>query len=697
MPIFKEDAYRHDLDGNFTHFIKVMSNAKNIGYTQGNTVGYSRVSRYDKEINENPEIITTVFEFMPPEYLTNLSVGVPRAFCGGHLPNVHFKEKSWISGKKTKTISFDNNNNKLKTNNFFYQDFNYSQGEDDDITYIPVFKVDIFGQHAEHIIENYECHFFKSDLSIISIPARNYQRLDKQTTKEYFNSESDSIKTKTVYNYEDAHPVKPSKITTEVIGDSKKSFRYYEYLDPDEFNHTPDTLTIYPDFITKKRSGIIRENDFYVSDGLIIDYNDHYQPLKTYRELAESINFIDGEVSNIKFKEYEYDSEGSKKPIQETIDYDNDEFNITYIWGYNYTYPIAKIENATYDDALSALTHSIDDLQTKGSDDLIDIFNDLRDDLTNAMITSYTYSPLIGMTSQTDPRGETIYFNYDGFGRLEEIRVDDEKIMEQYEYHYAEINGNGNGNGSVKDTLQVTVEAFPEDGAANLSGGGEYPEGETANISVDLVEGAGYSIKHWEKNNEVLDDITGTSFNYEITEDSDFLVVFGMRVLAEPYPTMEELSIELDPDTTRFSYGDTLQLTANAEPDDGYKFKEWQKHENDSLLSNDNPYSFEVTEPIDINGVFEEIKHILTIDVNAPDGYVLNNHYTVVPDPKQQHERPHNQSVTVTAQKKTDDLDFKGWYDEDDEIVSEEGEYVFEITEDITLEAVFELAEGLYD
>jgi len=50
-------------------------------------------------------------------------------------------------------------------------------------------------------------------------------------------------------------------------------------------------------------------------------------------------------------------------------------------------------------------------------------------------ITTYTYEPLVGMTSTTDPNGRTTYFEYDSLGRL--IRVTDAwgNIMKQYTYH----------------------------------------------------------------------------------------------------------------------------------------------------------------------------------------------------------------------------------------------------------------------
>jgi len=55
---------------------------------------------------------------------------------------------------------------------------------------------------------------------------------------------------------------------------------------------------------------------------------------------------------------------------------------------------------------------------------------------SNSQMTTYTYNPLVGMTSETDPNGQTTYYEYDDFGRLKRIRNNDRAIVSQYDYHY---------------------------------------------------------------------------------------------------------------------------------------------------------------------------------------------------------------------------------------------------------------------
>jgi YD repeat-containing protein len=65
-------------------------------------------------------------------------------------------------------------------------------------------------------------------------------------------------------------------------------------------------------------------------------------------------------------------------------------------------------------------------------------YDDLSIYPSDAQMTSYTYDPLIGMTSITDPRGQTVHYEYDGFGRLERIIDHEGNILEEYKYNYAQ-------------------------------------------------------------------------------------------------------------------------------------------------------------------------------------------------------------------------------------------------------------------
>ena len=110
---------------------------------------------------------------------------------------------------------------------------------------------------------------------------------------------------------------------------------------------------------------------------------------------------------------------------------------ISYIWGYNKTLLIAKIENAAYTDI--PLT-TINNLQSKSNSDteanLIIALNNLRNSLPNGMVTTYTHKPLIGVSSITDPKGNTTYYEYDPYGRLKNTKDDDKYILKENEYHY---------------------------------------------------------------------------------------------------------------------------------------------------------------------------------------------------------------------------------------------------------------------
>lgn len=180
---------------------------------------------------------------------------------------------------------------------------------------------------------------------------------------------------------------------------------------------------------------------------------------------------------------FEYNTQG--KLHEQTLENDIPE---SYLWGYQNQYPIAKALNANpsqifhtsfeeemgnnilqggaktgkrhfngnYTKNLSILTNGKYVLTYWKKVNTVWVFQTLNVDITNgfypitlsgeidevrffpadALMTTYTYEPLIGMTSQTDTNNQTIYYEYDSFGRLRLMRDDKGNILKQNTYHY---------------------------------------------------------------------------------------------------------------------------------------------------------------------------------------------------------------------------------------------------------------------
>lgn len=55
---------------------------------------------------------------------------------------------------------------------------------------------------------------------------------------------------------------------------------------------------------------------------------------------------------------------------------------------------------------------------------------------TTAQMSTYTYAPLTGVSSVTDQRGDTTFFDYDSLQRVVNVKDSNNKILKHYDYHY---------------------------------------------------------------------------------------------------------------------------------------------------------------------------------------------------------------------------------------------------------------------
>jgi hypothetical protein len=122
----------------------------------------------------------------------------------------------------------------------------------------------------------------------------------------------------------------------------------------------------------------------------------------------------------------------------------------TYLWSYQGQYPVAEVQNVTWNQVQGALGEeflsSLSVAVEPSVNDLIKL-STIKTHFPSAIVTTYTYKPLVGMTSKTDSRGVATYYEYDSFGRLKATYIGEKDengnetkklVTGTYRYHYKE-------------------------------------------------------------------------------------------------------------------------------------------------------------------------------------------------------------------------------------------------------------------
>lgn len=112
-----------------------------------------------------------------------------------------------------------------------------------------------------------------------------------------------------------------------------------------------------------------------------------------------------------------------------------------YLWSYNKQHVIAEIANTTYAKVKEALGYTdaqMTTLENSAAPDVASVRSKLDTYYkgTASQVTTYTWSPFVGITSVTGPNGNITRYSYDTFGRLQSVTDHEGKTVQAYEYNY---------------------------------------------------------------------------------------------------------------------------------------------------------------------------------------------------------------------------------------------------------------------
>lgn len=286
--------------------------------------------------------------------------------------------------------------------------------------------IDTFGEIASR------SNYYSQRLDLLS------QRHMKvaESIKDYYKNGTTRI-TQSSQKYHPTFSVLKEQTATNSLGIPVKNIFYY----PDEkvsLSNLSSTESLAIDhLINNKRYTTPVQNEVYLGDKKIHTQRTRFKTWENSiiapvsQQVAKENKALEDRV------EYkQYDASGNVLSVLQT-----DGVETSYIYGYKNSMIIASLRNVSYQDIPQATIAQLQqlsntDTNTATEQALKNTLDALRTTFTQGQITTYTYDPLIGVTSVTDPAGMTTYYEYDGFNRLQTIRDHYGKILKEYCYGY---------------------------------------------------------------------------------------------------------------------------------------------------------------------------------------------------------------------------------------------------------------------
>lgn len=326
---------------------------------------------------ENKQIIVTTFNGSIYSYNPYWDIYMPN-FSSRVVQSINNCKQYNLFGGVTKLLT--------ETNDYTFDDYNIQNIINSSTSNYPNEKPYLY----QKVLDAYSAGVIKGVINKEKIFYENSNHCFP-TTIESFDSQGNSRKTK-LYYAQDLN-------NTELINSNRLNtpIKQETYLNSSKTSTQNTVFNYFGNLYLPSKTQFAKGGDVLIDSGIIHDYYE---------------NGLVKEESDLTGK------------------------HTVYLYGYNKQYLIAKVENATFSQVAQYIPN-LQNLSNFGNaNSIINAFKTLRSALPETLITSYTYSPLVGITSTTLPNGLTTYYNYDSFNRLKTIKDADKNVITTHDYHF---------------------------------------------------------------------------------------------------------------------------------------------------------------------------------------------------------------------------------------------------------------------
>jgi hypothetical protein len=402
---------------------------------EGSQIKYDAVSEYYLEEGYPRQKTRTIYSWGDNEQVSDFIVHDydPPIFYPRKFSN---PENAYLKPVMVSKTSYKYSNNQFDP--VRKETYEYSPQEKDEAWDMPTYLHTnvVYARHASSATDHYNLAklYHDNDCSVYGYGFRQYksgtQRLYNLKVEEY--TPNGTMITEKHPDYDDVYDFVKSEETTNSKNETIKTTYSYPHNFPTEL--------VYQQMVQKNILAPVIEQSSYKNNNFLQSTKTNYNFWNGSAWSGTATDFIVPQTVDTKTfgqSTYEtrlryssYDDKANLTTVLKETDVKK-----TYLWGYNKTYPVAEIIGVDYATASTYVNQSILDNPADDAS-LRSHLNNLRN-IPGALVTTYTYRPLVGMTSQTDANNRTSYYFYDAFGRLAFIRDKDNNVIKKFCYNYA--------------------------------------------------------------------------------------------------------------------------------------------------------------------------------------------------------------------------------------------------------------------